>query len=51
VTFDFLERLRFGSTCEYNGKTTNVCHLFARKFTPHALDRLLRFAPKLMQFN
>ncbi|WJX59801.1 hypothetical protein P8452_45078 [Trifolium repens] len=51
VTFDFLERLRFGSTCEYNGKTTNICHLFARKFTPHALDRLLRFAPKLMQFN
>ncbi|KAK2397547.1 glycosyltransferase BC10 [Trifolium repens] len=51
VTIDFLERLRFGSTCEYNGKTTNVCHLFARKFTPHALDRLLRFAPKLMQFN
>jgi len=51
VTIDFLERLRFGSTCEYNGKTTNICHLFARKFTPHALDRLLRFAPKLMQFN
>ncbi|KAI4350936.1 hypothetical protein L6164_005338 [Bauhinia variegata] len=51
VTPDFLKRLRHGSKCEYNGKTTNVCYLFARKFTPHALDRLLRFAPKLMQFN
>ncbi|XP_024639868.1 glycosyltransferase BC10 [Medicago truncatula] len=51
VTIDFLERLRFGSTCEYNGKTTNVCHLFARKFGTQALDGLLTFAPKLMQFN
>jgi hypothetical protein len=25
--------------------------LFARKFMPHALDRLLRFAPRIMQFN
>ncbi|XP_058727293.1 glycosyltransferase BC10-like [Vicia villosa] len=51
VTWEFLEGLRFGSTCEYNGETTNICHLFARKFTTNALDRLLRFAPKLMQFN
>nr|KYP69716.1 hypothetical protein KK1_008917 [Cajanus cajan] len=51
VTYEFLNKLRYGSSCEYNGHATNVCHLFARKFTPHALDRLLRFAPKLMQFN
>ncbi|CAJ1951939.1 unnamed protein product [Sphenostylis stenocarpa] len=51
VTVEFLNKLRFGRTCEYNGHTTNICHLFARKFTTHALDRLLRFAPKLMQFN
>ncbi|XP_057736241.1 glycosyltransferase BC10-like [Arachis stenosperma] len=51
VTIDFLEKLRYGTTCMYNGKITNVCHLFARKFTLHALDRLLRFAPKIMQFN
>ncbi|CAL5186574.1 unnamed protein product [Lathyrus oleraceus] len=51
VTWEFLEMLRFGSTCEYNGEMTNICHLFARKFTTNALDRLLRFAPKLMQFN
>ncbi|KAK4256557.1 hypothetical protein QN277_006265 [Acacia crassicarpa] len=52
VTVEFLKRLRHGGrTCEYNGHTTNACHLFARKFTPHALSRLLRFAPKLMHFN
>ncbi|XP_042022875.1 glycosyltransferase BC10-like [Salvia splendens] len=42
VTNEFLERLRSGSSCEYNGRKTNVCFLFARKFTLNALDRLLR---------
>ncbi|XP_043694627.1 glycosyltransferase BC10-like [Telopea speciosissima] len=51
VTFHLLNRLRSGSKCEYNGNTTNLCHLFARKFSPTTLDRLLRFAPKLMTFN
>ncbi|KAK7358269.1 hypothetical protein VNO77_00195 [Canavalia gladiata] len=51
VTVDFLKRLRHGTRCSYNGNTTTICHLFARKFMPHALDRLLRFAPRLMQFN
>ncbi|KAH9722829.1 Core-2/I-branching beta-1,6-N-acetylglucosaminyltransferase family protein [Citrus sinensis] len=51
VTIEFLKRLRSGSHCEYNGKSTNICFLFARKFLPNALDRLLRFAPKVMGFN
>ncbi|KAA8529128.1 hypothetical protein F0562_034073 [Nyssa sinensis] len=51
VTPEFLEKLRGDSKCEYNGEETNVCFLFARKFTTHALGRLLRFAPKVMQFN
>lgn len=51
VTIEFLERLRHGSKCEHNGKVTNTCYLFARKFMPHTLDRLLRFAPKVMHFN
>ncbi|XP_062115070.1 glycosyltransferase BC10-like [Humulus lupulus] len=51
VTTDLFNRLRHGGKCEYNGKRTDVCHLFARKFLPNTLDRLLRFAPKLMQFN
>ncbi|KAK1437636.1 hypothetical protein QVD17_03430 [Tagetes erecta] len=51
VTKDFLEKLRNERKCEYNGRRNETCHLFARKFTPHALDRLLRLAPKIMHFN
>ncbi|XP_019176919.1 PREDICTED: uncharacterized protein LOC109172227 [Ipomoea nil] len=51
ITVDFLERLRNGSRCVYNGRVSRVCHLFARKFSPLALDRLMRFGPKIMMFN
>ncbi|EPS62381.1 hypothetical protein M569_12413, partial [Genlisea aurea] len=50
VSPELVKRLRTGSRCVYNGRSTNVCHLFARKFTLGALDRLLRFAPSLMYF-
>ncbi|XP_028757890.1 glycosyltransferase BC10-like [Neltuma alba] len=50
VTVEFLKALR-NTTCEYNGvEDSNVCYLFARKFLPDTLSRLLRFAPKVMQF-
>lgn len=48
VTVGLLERIRSGSTCEYNGKTTRICHLFARKFMASGVDRLLELAPKVM---
>ncbi|XP_037443094.1 glycosyltransferase BC10-like [Triticum dicoccoides] len=51
VTVDFLQWLRGGTTCEYNGRTTTVCFLFARKFLPNSLTRFLRFAPKVMGFG
>ncbi|XP_022134723.1 uncharacterized protein LOC111006926 [Momordica charantia] len=51
VNVELLERLRTGSHCDYNGVSTNVCHLFARKFMPNSLNRLLMFAPKLMRFD
>ncbi|GAV81867.1 Branch domain-containing protein [Cephalotus follicularis] len=51
VNVDFLERLRHGTVCVYNGYITDICYLFARKFLPNALDSLLRVAPKVMQFN
>ncbi|KAK2972906.1 hypothetical protein RJ640_026658 [Escallonia rubra] len=51
VTEAFLEKLRSDNKCEYNGNSTSTCYLFARKFLPNALDRLLRFAPKVMHFN
>ena len=51
VTIEFLEWLRSGSSCEYNGRKTNVCFLFAREFTQNALDRLMKFAPRLMHLS
>lgn len=50
VTIELLKTLR-NTTCEYNGvEDSNVCYLFARKFLPGTLIRLLRFGPKVMQF-
>ncbi|KAL8241883.1 hypothetical protein R6Q59_012185 [Mikania micrantha] len=51
VTIQFLEKLRSSNQCVYNTSKNQTCHLFARKFTPHALDRLLRLAPRVMGFN
>ncbi|PIN01913.1 hypothetical protein CDL12_25579 [Handroanthus impetiginosus] len=50
VTPEMLTRMRRGTRCLYNGTPTRVCYLFARKFTVNALDRLMRFAPKIMEF-
>ncbi|CAL4997677.1 unnamed protein product [Urochloa decumbens] len=53
VTVGFLRWLRSGAggTCMYNGRKTDVCFLFARKFLPNSLTRFLRFAPKVMGFG
>ncbi|KAL5553129.1 hypothetical protein UlMin_040530 [Ulmus minor] len=51
VTIDLLKSLRNNTGCVYNDNSTDLCFLFARKFLPAALDRLLRFAPKIMQFD
>ncbi|CAH2066154.1 unnamed protein product [Thlaspi arvense] len=55
VTKEFLEKLRSGGgdenrQCYHNGEKTNICYLFARKFLPTALGRLLRFAPTVLYF-
>ncbi|CAM8998546.1 unnamed protein product [Rhodiola kirilowii] len=51
VTEEFLNSIRTGTKCEYNGEQTSICFLFARKFTPDVLDKLLRLAPKVLGFN
>ncbi|KAG6532778.1 hypothetical protein ZIOFF_006630 [Zingiber officinale] len=51
VTAELLERMRNGSSCDYNGRATRTCFLFARKFSPSSLRRLMRFAPELMGFK
>lgn len=51
ITDEFLNKIRYGSDCIYNGNTTNICFLFARKFLPTALEPLLRIAPLLLGFD
>ncbi|KAM2016846.1 hypothetical protein TB2_046976 [Malus domestica] len=51
ISNELLNRIRFGSKCTYNGNTTSVCFLFARKFLPNTLEPLLRVAPLLLGFD
>ncbi|KAF4360795.1 hypothetical protein F8388_015118 [Cannabis sativa] len=53
VTVELLRGLRNNNNtnCEYNDNGTNLCFLFARKFLPSAVDRLVKFGPKIMHFH
>ncbi|CAK9133451.1 unnamed protein product [Ilex paraguariensis] len=51
VTVEFLNHIRFGANCTYNGNTTSVCFLFARKFVPNTLQPLLKIASILFSSN
>ncbi|KAG8384101.1 hypothetical protein BUALT_Bualt04G0083000 [Buddleja alternifolia] len=51
VKVEILNHIRFEYECEYNGNTTNMCHLFARKFLPNTLGPLLKVAPRLLGFD
>ncbi|XP_023644712.1 uncharacterized protein LOC111832480 [Capsella rubella] len=43
----FMDRIRFGSNCSYEGEVTNVCFLFGRKFHVSTLEPLMKIAPYL----
>lgn len=51
VTEKFLNQIRFGSNCTYNGEVRSMCFLFARKFVWNTLEPLLNIAPKLLGFG
>ncbi|XVF20764.1 hypothetical protein REPUB_Repub12eG0031200 [Reevesia pubescens] len=51
ITDELLNQIRYGSECIYNGNTTSMCFLFARKFSPGTLEPLLRIAPLLLDFD
>ncbi|XAR67549.1 hypothetical protein NMG60_11002342 [Bertholletia excelsa] len=51
VTPQLLYQMRGGGQCEYNGKRSDVCFLFARKFSAGASDGLLKLAPEILNFN
>ncbi|KAG5527955.1 hypothetical protein RHGRI_028773 [Rhododendron griersonianum] len=51
ISEEFLNRIRFGSECTYNGKSTSMCVMFARKFQASALEPLLQVAPVVLGFD
>lgn len=53
VSVGFLDHIRFGFNCSYNGgeNISSICHLFARKFHSSTLQPLLNIAPKLFGFG
>ncbi|CAN1777867.1 Glycosyltransferase BC10 [Linum perenne] len=50
VNISFLESLRDDRICQNYEKNGAICFLFARKFRPQSLTRLLKFAPGVMEF-
>ncbi|KAJ4831083.1 hypothetical protein Tsubulata_006071 [Turnera subulata] len=50
ISKQFLEWLRSGHNCTYNGNPTSLCFLFARKFLPDTVGPLLELASTLLQF-
>ncbi|KAK2647923.1 hypothetical protein Ddye_015412 [Dipteronia dyeriana] len=51
VSDEFLNRIRLGENCTYNGKISSICFLFARKFLPNTLQPLLQIVPMWLNFN
>lgn len=43
-----LKNITTGHNCTYNGKLTETCHMFARKFSPAAVEPLLELAAKFL---
>ncbi|KAK6915863.1 Glycosyl transferase, family 14 [Dillenia turbinata] len=50
ITEGFMQSIRNNGTCSYNSEKTSICHLFARKFAPSALEPLLNISSKVMRF-
>ncbi|XP_011095814.1 uncharacterized protein LOC105175076 isoform X2 [Sesamum indicum] len=50
ITEEFMERVYGGHSCLYNDQPSSICYLFARKFSPSALEALLLLAPKFLGF-
>ncbi|KAA8525185.1 hypothetical protein F0562_006951 [Nyssa sinensis] len=50
ITEEFLKRVLEGHNCVYNNQPSSVCFLFARKFSPSALEPLSLLAPTFLGF-
>ncbi|KAL8208273.1 hypothetical protein R6Q57_007685 [Mikania cordata] len=50
ITEMFMNKLHEGRECLYNDEPSLVCYLFARKFAPSTLQRLLVFATEFLGY-
>ncbi|KAH7670755.1 Glycosyl transferase family 14 protein [Dioscorea alata] len=51
ITAEFIQTIRNnGTICTYNNKPSTYCYLFARKFSPSALEPLLNLSSSVMKF-
>ncbi|XP_010421452.1 PREDICTED: uncharacterized protein LOC104706914 [Camelina sativa] len=48
INEEFFARILKSDNCTYNGRYTSMCSLFARKFSPSALEALMQIAPKIL---
>lgn len=44
ITAGLLKNITTGSSCTYNGKVTQSCYMFARKFSPGTIQPLMKLA-------
>jgi hypothetical protein len=51
ISEGFIQAIRSnGTRCTYNSKPTSVCYLFARKFAPSALGKLMNLTSTVLDF-
>lgn len=51
ITENFIQSIRNNKTsCTYNEEPTSMCYLFARKFSPDALEPLMNLSSTVMEF-
>ncbi|KAM0945838.1 putative glycosyl transferase, family 14 [Dioscorea sansibarensis] len=48
VSEKLLQSIKHGSNCTYNGDSTTLCFLFARKFDPSTLGPLVKITPTVL---
>lgn len=51
ITENFMRRIRDAHNCTYNDQIVSLCFMFARKFAPSALDRLLNISSTVLEFD
>lgn len=51
ITGEFFKRILECYNCSHNDQPSSVCYLFARKFSPSALEALFLLVPKIFRLS